>query len=113
MQANSNYQTASNFQATTASISNFNWGNESVDVLYEKSLDAQNKVVLLNYENQKYLALVGNSNVLLDKFGEDGIKSQDDFELIIEQSKPRLNSYLQERKNALSSYKDMMDKESI
>lgn len=113
LQANSNYQTASNFQATTASISNFNWSDESVDVLYEKSLDAQNKVVLLNYENQKYLALVGNSNVLLDKFGEDGIKSQDDFELIIQQSKPKLNSYLQERKNALSSYKDMMDKESI
>lgn len=112
-QASPNLQSNANFQTSLASKDNFNWNNESVDVLYEKSLDNQNKVVLLNYENQKYLALVGNSNVLLDKFGEDGIKSQDDFELIIQQSKPRLNNYLQERKNALSSYKDMMDKESI
>ncbi|MDL0095010.1 hypothetical protein [Campylobacter vicugnae] len=104
-------------QKVTNSISNssFNWNlnDESIDVIYEKPLDNQNKVVLLNYENQKYLILVGSSNVLLDKFGEEKIKNKDDFELFFEQNKQKLGSYLQERKNALSSYKDMMDKESI
>lgn len=93
--------------------SNLNWNldNESVDIIYEKPLDEQNKVILLNYENQKYLVLVGSSNVLLDKFGEEKIKNEDDFELFFQENKQKLGNYLQERKNALNSYKDMMDKE--
>ena len=92
---------------------NLSWNldNESVDIIYEKPLDTQNKVVLLNYENQKYLVLVGSSNVLLDKFGEEKIKTKDDFELFFEENKQKLGNYLQERKNAISRYKDMMDKE--
>ena len=49
--------------------------------------------------------------MLLDKFGEEKIKNEDDFELFFQENKQKLGNYLQERKNALNSYKDMMDKE--
>jgi len=40
-------------------------------VLSQKFVDAKNKVVLFEYQNRKYLMLIGNTNVLLDVFNED------------------------------------------
>ncbi|ABK82377.1 hypothetical protein Q4Y15_000710 [Campylobacter fetus] len=82
-----------------------------VEVIYEKSIDNTNKVALLSYENRKYLVLVGSSNVLLDKFGEDKIRDKEDFEVFFEENRQKLGRYLEDRKNSLSSYKDMMSKE--
>lgn len=84
---------------------------DGVDILYEKPLDSSNKVVLLNYENKKYLVLVGSSNVLLDRFGEDQIQDGHDFEVFFEQNRQKLNNYIEERKNALNSYKLNLEKD--
>lgn len=85
--------------------------SKGVEIIYEKNLDTLNKVALLSYENRKYLILFGNSNVLLDKFGEDNISDEEDFEIFFEQNKQKLGKYLEERKNSLTSYKDMISKD--
>jgi flagellar biogenesis protein FliO len=40
-------------------------------VLSQKFIDAKNKVVLFEYQNKKYLMLIGNTNLLLDVFDEN------------------------------------------
>ena len=84
---------------------------DGVEVLYEKSLDETNKVALLSFEGKRYLVLFGSSNVLLDKFGEDKIKDEEDFEVFFEENRQKLGRYLEDRRNSLNSYKDMMSKD--
>ena len=40
-------------------------------VLAQKPIDPKNKVILFEYQNRKYLMLIGNTNVLLDVFADD------------------------------------------
>ena len=80
--------------------------NQDIKIIYEKSLDRVNKVMLLSHQNKKYLVLVGSSNVLLDKFGEEKIESEDDFQAFFEENRKKLGQYLEERQNSLSAYKD-------
>ncbi|MBE2986198.1 excinuclease ABC subunit A [Campylobacter sp. RM12920] len=82
--------------------------NSDVNVIYEKHLDKANKLMLLSYENRRYLVIVGNSNVMLDSFGEDKIQNEEDFQAFFEDNKKKLGSFLEERKNSLSDYKDKM-----
>jgi len=44
---------------------------EDMKVLAQKPVDTKNKVVLFEYQNRKYLMLIGNTNVLLDVFADD------------------------------------------
>lgn len=80
--------------------------NSDLDIVFKKPLDAQNSVVLFKHENKQYLLLVGTTNVLLDKFGADNIKTNEDFQVFFEENKQRLGKFLQERKekNPISSY---------
>lgn len=87
----------------------FNKDVSQINILYERPLDKINKVVLLNYENKKYLVIVGSSNILLDKFGEDKIESESDFAVFFEENKKKLGAFLQDRQNSLNSYKDKLD----
>lgn len=81
------------------------------EIIFEKSLDNLNRVVLLEYQNRRYLVLTGSSNVLLDKFGEDKIQNQEDFQAFFEDNKKKLENYLQDRQTSLSSYKDKLNGE--
>ena len=44
---------------------------ENMKVLIQKPIDTKNKVVLFEYQNRKYLMLIGTTNVLLDVFVDD------------------------------------------
>ena len=44
---------------------------ENMKVLVQKPIDSKNKVVLFEYQNRKYLMLIGTTNVLLDVFIDD------------------------------------------
>ncbi|MFC2747885.1 MAG: excinuclease ABC subunit A, partial [Campylobacter concisus] len=68
-------------------------------------------LMLLSYENRRYLVIVGSSNVMLDSFGEDKIQNEQDFAIFFEENKKKLSSFLEERKNSLSNYKDKMSGE--
>lgn len=83
-----------------------------VETIYERPLDAQNRVVLLEYNSRQYLVLVGSTNVLLDRFGAD-IKSEDEFSTFFEENKRRISAMIEKggAKNSgrLSNYKDKID----
>ena len=85
--------------------------NSGVNIIYEKYLDRTNKLMLLSYENRRYLVIVGSSNVMLDSFGEEKIQNEQDFAVFFEENKKKLGSFLQERQNSLNNYKDKMSGE--
>ena len=44
---------------------------ENMKILIQKPIDTKNRVILFEYQNRKYLMLIGNTNVLLDVFIDD------------------------------------------
>ena len=79
--------------------------DESVEIIYEKPLDDTNKVVLFQHLTRRYLVLTGTSNVLLDKFGEEQMTSEQDFQSFFEENQKKLNTYIENRQT-LDAYKD-------
>ncbi len=83
---------------------------EGVSIRFQKALDPKNRVVMLDYEGQSYLVVIGTSNVLLDKYnGDKPITTQNDFDRVLHENKTELDSYLQLDSNEvepLQSYKE-------
>ena len=79
--------------------------DEEVEIIYEKPLDGVNKVVLFQHLDRRYLVLTGASNVLLDKFGEEKMTSEQDFQSFFEENQKKLNAYIENRQT-LDAYKD-------
>ncbi len=73
--------------------------NAEVNVLHQKSIDNSNSVVLLEFQDKKYLVMTGNSNVLLEKFSKGDIKDDSDFEKAFEDNRKKLDEYLKIQKN--------------
>lgn len=78
-----------------------------VETIYERALDAQNRVVLLEYNSRQYLILVGTTNIMLDRFGSN-ISSEDEFSVFFEENKRRIQAMIDE-KGGLNSYKDKLN----
>lgn len=82
------------------------------EILFQKPLDQNNRVVMLKIASKQYLAIIGNTNILLDKFGEiDDSMTQDGFENVLQKNKQELDKYMQIKKepeshDPLQSYKD-------
>jgi len=69
---------------------------EGISVRFQKPLDPKNRVAMLDFEGQSYLVLLGNSNVLLDKFIDgERVSTQNEFDKILDDNKTELDSYLQ------------------
>ena len=79
--------------------------DEEVEIIYEKQLDGVNKVVLFQHLDRRYLVLTGASNVLLDKFGEEKMTNEQDFQSFFEENQKKLNAYIENRQ-PLDAYKD-------
>ena len=79
--------------------------DEGVEIIYERPLDDTNKVVLFQHLDRRYLVLTGTSNVLLDKFGEEKMTSEQDFQSFFEENQKKLNAYIENRQT-LDAYKD-------
>jgi uncharacterized membrane protein len=95
------------FKETTVPPTGVNSGE--VSIRFQKNIDAQNSVVMLDFAEQSYLVLMGNNNVLLDKFTEDIPQSQDEFDSILQDKHEKLESFLNgedssESKEALQAY---------
>ena len=80
--------------------------NDMMNVLYQKPLDNQNKVVLFDFQGKQYLVMTGNSNVLLDKLGEGSVQNEGDFQNVFEQNRKRLDEYLKIQQSPLEDYKE-------
>jgi hypothetical protein len=72
--------------------------NTEVNVLHQKQIDNTNSVVLLEFENRKYLVMTGSSNLLLEKFSQGDIKDNSEFEKAFENNRKKLDEYLRIQK---------------
>lgn len=87
-----------------------------VSIRFQKTIDTDNSVVMLDFGEQSYLVLMGKSNVLLDKFKENKPVTQNDFETILQDRHKELDDFLhtedeninprQEKKEPLQAYKE-------
>lgn len=81
----------------------------NVTIRFQKALDGQNSVVMLDFGEQSYLVLMGKSNILLDKFAGDRPVSEDDFNSILQSRHKELDSFLNsdgDYKESLRAYKE-------
>jgi hypothetical protein len=89
---------------------------QEVSIRFQKSLDENNSVVMLDFGKESYLVLMGNGNILLDKFHDNQPASQQEFESILQERHQELETFLHgkataktnasETKEALQSYKE-------
>jgi len=89
--------------------------DSDVKIRFQKTIDEKNSVVMLDFAEQSYLVLMGNSNVLLDKYTENKPSTQSDFETILQDRHKELDDFLhdktnteikKERKEPLQAYKE-------
>jgi hypothetical protein len=100
-----------NTQEQTASTN-----SQEVSIRFQKALDANNSVVMLDFAKESYLVLMGNGNILLDKFHDNQPVSQQEFESVLQERHQELEAFLHgttttkpgvmETKEALQSYKE-------
>ena len=84
----------------------------NVTIRFQKAIDSHNSVVMLDFGKESYLVLMGNSNILLDKFHENRPSSQQEFESILQSRHEELESFLNNNtstttvKEPLQAYKE-------
>lgn len=72
---------------------------QNVSIRFQKNINTQNSVVMLDFGEQSYLVLMGKSNILLDKFTDNKPASQEDFETILQNRHKELNDFMQTQEN--------------
>ncbi len=84
--------------------------DDEATVRFQKALDQNNSVVMLDYADESYLVIVGNTNVILDKFHGNQPISQNEFESLLHSKEEELDTYLQidkvDSNEVLQSYKE-------
>ena len=86
--------------------------NNNVSIRFQKDIDSSNSVIMLDFDEQSYLVLMGSNNILLDKFVDDKPTTQEDFESILQSRHHELDEFLKvkhtevdEEKEPLQIYK--------
>ncbi|MDF1884137.1 hypothetical protein JHD49_09315 [Sulfurimonas sp. SAG-AH-194-C21] len=78
---------------------NLNTSDAMVSIRFQKPIDNQNSVVMLDFGNESYLVLMGNSNILLDKFKDNKPTSQREFDSILQERNQELEDFLGSNEN--------------
>lgn len=86
-------------------------GNENgVTIRFQKKIDDNNSVVMLDFIDQSYLVLMGANNLLLDRFTDNKPVTQDDFESILQNRHQELDDFLKgsntQEKDPMQIYKE-------
>ena len=98
-------------------------GMDKLDILYQKPLDRQNRFVVLSYAQQRYLLVLGSSNLLLDRLDAQGVSlstgamaikeeakdEQEGFELYFQENKNKIQSAINKRSKGIQGYKERLD----
>jgi type II secretory pathway pseudopilin PulG len=74
-----------------------------VSIRFQKAINDENSVVMLDFGTQSYLVLMGKSNILLDKFSDDIPTTQEEFNTILQSRHEQLEDFLGEGTNSQSS----------
>ncbi len=77
-----------------------------IKILRKKPIDPKNSLLVFEYQNKRYLVMSGNSNVLIDTFGDKDFENTSDFEQAFEDNRKKLDDYLKLQEHKLESYKD-------
>ncbi|MFT7861188.1 MAG: hypothetical protein ABXS93_09720, partial [Sulfurimonas sp.] len=85
------FKEGENAQGAPATDTNSN----EIAIRFQKSLDQNNSVVMLDFLNQSYLVLIGNGNILLDKFIDNKPSTQQEFESILQERHSELEQFLE------------------
>lgn len=84
--------------------------DENVSIRFQKSINENNSVVMLDFGQQSYLVIMGTNNILLDKFTDNKPVTQDDFDQILQNRHQELEDFLNnggnEEKEPLEIYKE-------
>ncbi len=67
-----------------------------IQVVMQKPIDMKNRVVLLRYGKREYLLLLGENNLILDRFGEVSQEEDGAFEKVLQERGKRLSDYLEQ-----------------
>lgn len=88
-------------------------GQAEVTIRFQKALNGENSVVMLDFGPQSYLVLMGGSNILLDKFSDDKPSTEDEFQAILQSRHEQLEDFLGtkssnafSKKEPLQAYKE-------
>ena len=77
-----------------------------VNVIFQKPLDAKNKVVLIEFNKRKYLMVIGNTNLLIDIFDENmvNINTNKEFEDYL-----KINNKIDELKKYIKNAEELKE----
>lgn len=79
-------------------------GINDVSIKFQKKINSSNSVVMITFEQQSYLVLMGNNNnILLDRFHDNQPISQEEFESLIETKSQELDEFLKVEQNSTHS----------
>ncbi len=78
----------------------------SIKVLQQKGLDHKNRVALISYNEKKYLLLLGESNILLDRFDANSDIQLPKFEQELKENQDALKEFIEDENHKLRSYKE-------
>lgn len=67
---------------------------ENVSIRFQKNINEENSVVMLDFGQQSYLVLMGKNNILLDKFTDNKPETQEDFETILQNRHQELDDFI-------------------
>ena len=68
--------------------------SNQVSIRFQKTLNEENSVVMLDFGEQSYLVLMGKSNILLDKFTDNKPSTEEDFNAILQNRHEELENFL-------------------
>ena len=83
---------------------------DEVSIRFQKRLDEHNSVVMLDFQNQSYLILLGeHNNILLEKFQENIPTTQSEFESMLAEKNSELDAFLKVEQQPSSQAKEEVD----
>jgi len=85
-----------------------NESQNNVSIRFQKTINSTNSVVMLDFGSASYLVLMGNSNILLNKFQDNIPATQQEFESVLKDRNRELDDFLDsnETKEPLQAYKE-------
>jgi flagellar biogenesis protein FliO len=78
--------------------------NLDLKIVFQRAIDPKNKIVLIEYQNRKYLVLVGTTNILLDIFDKEMISIKGGFDEML-----KLNDKMEEIKRYIKNAEELKE----
>ena len=104
------FQNTKSQQIPTQKTAEFS--NENLSIKFQKKFDERNTIVMIDFQEQSYLVLMGaNNNLLLDKFVDNRPTSQEGFEELLQTKHQELDELL--KVNYQAPKEDSQQKEPL